>query len=97
MNSMGGIEALEELENKVKNQREDILEIIRQNRTYQEKEFKAILQESETCLKSTIESLRQNMFDIFNETGMTQKSFKSKTQKNYEFDALSLDMEKIKQ
>lgn len=45
-----------------------MLDLLRQDRNYMQKEITKVVQESEEKLSAKVEAIRQNLFDIMSET-----------------------------
>ena len=72
-----GIEAFDDLKKKIKLNREDMLDLLRQDRTYLQDCVKKAISDLEDKFMHTVEGIRQNMFDIFNEADAPKRLMKN--------------------
>ena len=103
LTSIQGIEAIDDIKKKIKSQREDLLDLLRQDRSYGQDCITKAVTDLDRKIHHKLEAIKQNMFDIFNEYPETgQRSSRAKqhsipqTIDQKEFVSLNMDVEKIK-
>jgi hypothetical protein len=72
LNSMGGLEAIQEMKQKIKVLKEDCMELLRQDRLSNEYYINKVVNESESRIMFVIEEIRQNLFEFYNEKTLTR-------------------------
>ena len=61
------MEAIEDIKQRLKSLKEHLSELLRQDRAHNQAQITNLVKESEQRCLRTIDALRQNLFDIFNE------------------------------